>query len=82
MFYIFIMNYIVYKTTNKVNGKIYIGVHKTSSPYEFDGYLGCGMYNETSQPNITTGFPAAIRKYGKHNFISETLFIYPYTLYG
>lgn len=25
------MKYIVYKTTNKINNKIYIGVHKTKS---------------------------------------------------
>ena len=32
------MKYIVYKTTNLVNNYIYIGVHKTNTPYEFDGY--------------------------------------------
>lgn len=76
------INYIVYKTTNMVNGKIYIGVHKTDNVNKFDGYYGCGMYNENSQPDITTGFPAALRKYGKENFVRETLFIYPYTEQG
>lgn len=65
-----------------VNGKIYIGVHKTDNVNKFDGYYGCGMYNENSQPDITTGFPAAFRKYGKENFVRETLFIYPYTEQG
>ena len=65
-----------------VNGKIYIGVHKTDNVNKFDGYYGCGMYNENSQPDITTGFPAALRKYGKENFVRETLFIYPYTEQG
>lgn len=69
------MNYIVYKTINKVNGKIYIGVHYTN-PKIFDGYIGCGMYNENSQKN-RCGFPSAVRKYGYKNFIRKTLFIYP-----
>jgi len=38
------MKYIVYKTTNKINNYIYIGVHKTVNPNVFDNYLGCGCY--------------------------------------
>jgi hypothetical protein len=34
-------NYIVYKTINLINNKIYIGVHKQSG-LDFDGYLGSG----------------------------------------
>lgn len=37
------MKYIVYKTTNIVNQKIYIGVHQTLNPDKFDGYLGCDV---------------------------------------
>jgi hypothetical protein len=37
------MKYIVYLTTNLVNKKIYVGVHETETPYEFDGYLGDGV---------------------------------------
>jgi len=37
------MKYIVYQTTNLINGKIYIGVHKIKKK-EDDGYLGCGVY--------------------------------------
>lgn len=57
-------NYIVYKTTNKVNGKFYIGVHKTKSVDKFDGYLGSG-----------TLLKKALQKYGKENFIRKTILI-------
>ena len=29
---------ILYLTVNTVNNKIYIGIHITNKPYEFDGY--------------------------------------------
>ena len=54
--------YTVYKITNKVNGKYYIGVHKTDDPY--DGYMGSGV-----------AIKNAIKKYGKQNFIQEILFV-------
>lgn len=38
-----IMKYIVYLTTNLINRKIYVGVHKTENPDIFDGYLGNGL---------------------------------------
>jgi hypothetical protein len=47
--------YTVYKTTNTVNGKYYIGVHKTDDPN--DAYLGSGKL-----------ILQAIRKYGKTLF--------------
>ena len=34
------MYYIVYKTTNKINGKIYVGMHETNKIN--DVYLGSG----------------------------------------
>lgn len=49
---------IVYCTTNKVNGKKYIGSHNGNKP----SYLGSGV-------NLTQ----AIKKYGKENFIRQTL---------
>ena len=58
------MLYIVYKTTNLVNGKFYIGVHKQKeSQREFDGYYGSGKI-----------LWQAIEKYGKDNFKRVTLF--------
>lgn len=54
--------YTVYKTTNLINNKHYIGVHKTNNPS--DGYFGSGRAIEE-----------ALRKYGKDNFKKEVLFI-------
>jgi hypothetical protein len=55
------MLYLVYKTTNLINGKIYIGVHSTEK--EEDGYLGSGKY-----------FLKALKKYGRENFSREILY--------
>ncbi len=70
--------YIVYKTTNLINGKIYIGVHK--NPIKGDDYLGCGTYRNYIPSK--KGFPEAVRKYGQENFIRETLFTYEFTEEG
>ena len=75
------MNYIVYKTTNIVNGKIYIGVHRTN-PDIFDGYIGCGVSHKDSKKCVNKGFPKAVLKYGYKNFKRETLFIFPGTEEG
>ncbi len=50
----------VYKTTNLINGKIYIGVHSTDNLN--DGYFGSGIYLNKSMD-----------KYGKHSFKNEIL---------
>ena len=67
------MKYIVYKTTCKVNNKIYIGVHKCN-PDIFDGYIGCGVTKSNYRSLHQTKFHNAVNKYGYGNFIRETLF--------
>lgn len=52
------MYHIVYKTTNKLNGKIYVGYHKCDDLN--DEYIGSGSL-----------LKRAIEKYGSDNFIRE-----------
>ncbi len=54
----------IYKTTNLLNGKTYIGQHITED-LENDPYIGGG-----------THFKRAVRKYGKENFSREWIFIF------
>jgi len=48
----------IYKTTNKISGKIYIG----KSQVKNNNYLGSGLY-----------LKRALKKYGKENFIREII---------
>jgi hypothetical protein len=57
------MKYTIYKTTNTVNNKIYIGKHQTEDIN--DDYLGSGVALEK-----------AIKKYGKQFFKKEILFVF------
>jgi hypothetical protein len=72
------MKYIVYQTTNLINNKIYIGVHKIKNK-EDDGYIGCGVYKtqERSYMIKQTAFHKAVAKYGPEHFIRETLKEFP-----
>ena len=56
------MYFILYETTNLINNKKYIGVHKTIDLN--DGYLGSGIYLRN-----------AIKKYGKENLKSHIGYI-------
>lgn len=57
------MYYIVYKTTNIINSKIYVGYHKTDNLH--DSYLGSG-----------TSLLKDIKKYGSQNFTREILHVF------
>lgn len=69
------MKYIVYKTTNKINNYIYIGVHKTTNPEVFDGYLGCGVNIKIpyTYEHSKTKFQQAVKEFGTSNFYREIL---------
>lgn len=54
------MHFYLYKITNNINNKIYVGIHQTTNID--DGYFGSGL-------NINR----AIKKYGKENFTKEIL---------
>jgi hypothetical protein len=58
------MPWIVYETTNLLNGKKYRGVHKQDGE-EFDGYLGSGDLLILS-----------IEKHGRQNFSRKTMFVF------
>lgn len=70
------MKYIVYCTTCKVNGKIYIGVHKTENPEIFDHYIGNGLKVGWTIKNPHTAFQNAIKKYGYSQFYRTTLYVF------
>lgn len=57
------MFYTVYKTTNKINNKFYIGMHQTKNLN--DEYLGSGKR-----------LKKAIEKHGLENFTKQILFIF------
>jgi hypothetical protein len=56
------MYYYVYKITNLINGKIYVGKHKSPQHPSENGYYGSGRQ-----------IIAAVKKYGVENFNKEVL---------
>jgi len=56
----YVMHYTIYKITNHINGKYYIGRHATKNVN--DSYMGSGI-----------GIMNAIKKYGAENFTKEII---------
>lgn len=73
-----LVKYIVYITVNTVNGKFYIGVHRTETPLIFDGYIGCGAFIDKPSSYNKGKVPLhkAILKYGTKSFIRNTLAVF------
>ncbi|MBQ9391951.1 MAG: GIY-YIG nuclease family protein [Lachnospiraceae bacterium] len=60
----------IYKVTNKINNKVYIG--QTIQSVKDRWYRHCGK-SGISEAEMNTHFKRAILKYGKENFILETI---------
>lgn len=62
--------HLIYKTTNIVTGKIYVGKHSTNKLE--DGYIGCGiMSDKDATENFL--FHNSVRKHGYNNFSREII---------
>ena len=59
---------LIYKITNKVNDKVYIGQSIRPVKKRFNRHLNDALNNK-----LDTHFARAIRKYGKDNFICEVI---------
>lgn len=57
------MYYLIYKITNLINGKVYVGSHKTTNIN--DSYMGSGKYLLSAQ-----------NKYGIENFKKDILYVF------
>lgn len=60
------MNYYLYKITNTLNNKFYIGVRSCKGAIEKDAYMGSGY-----------GIVASIKKHGLENFKKQILCVCP-----
>lgn len=65
--------YYIYKTTNLINGKIYVGQHSTNNLN--DGYIGHNIKSKGcfGDKNSNSLFVKAVRKYGYKNFKREII---------
>lgn len=57
----------IYKITNTVNGKIFVGMTRRSLTDSFNGHVGASKISDNSP------LARALRKYGRNAFTIETL---------
>lgn len=57
----------LYQTKCLINGKTYVGVHRTNNLN--DGYIGCGIRNQGDALNPRLLFQKAVKKHGYDNFV-------------
>ena len=62
------MDYIIYKLTNKINNKFYIGITSETLNHRWKGHCRKARFGSTSNLH------QAIRKYGEENWSKEILF--------
>ena len=62
----------IYKITNIINGKIYIGKTKYLIESRFREHIKCA-HREDAHSNTGSYLHKAINKYGENNFIIEVL---------
>lgn len=62
-----------YKTICEVNGKSYVGIHKTDNIN--DGYIGCGIFRQNDAKKQLL-FHRAVKKYGYASFERRILSFY------
>lgn len=65
------MGFFIYKVTNKINNKIYIGQTKTTVEERWKAHIAESKY--PCRHTYNTIFKRAIRKYGIENFICEQI---------
>lgn len=65
-------NMIIYKVTNQVNGKVYIGQTQKTFNKRYCG-KGVGVERIANSPKVNLHLASSIRKYGAENFIVEII---------
>ena len=65
-------NMIIYKVTNQVNGKVYIGQTQKTFNKRYCG-KGVGVERIANSPKVNLHLASSIRKYGAENFVVEII---------
>lgn len=66
----------VYCTTCLLTYQHYIGVHTQDNPYEFDGYLGSGIWRGKKRYLNKMSLNEAIKEYGRENFTRSVIAVF------